>query len=479
MNMPQISSLMSASADSTNSETPSSDISSAQNIPSVEAGSNTGIADYDTEHVDTQEYENSPWSMVGATPDLAQMSDAIEQISDSYQNSQGLSYFTTPEGFTDQDGLSYPSLAASPGIGQTSLTAFTSDPSSHDTGEYMPADNRLAGTAGMESYPTPVSNPSHTPKPGNRVQKRKPRKTTRGKAICEDRNVPASTLPALARGNPSLSNETNSPRLDLLRCLVSKACQVTDGDTLRDVDKLNDETLRTIYEAGDQIVRSTCVILNDWNEWLLREFQPVLLPTYHSLSTVDKCVAASRILVEPKDGSQSRSISRRLAQVLLYIFVHVYENELKQTCHRNGRKPMAMAHDFIMERITWNRDRLVNSKNYGKRWWRLGTGIGIITILTCAPDSVIGDMENRTYTDDFLKLLINYVRNAYPNAVAHFQSLDPIIQSLFANTSLSTNVSVRLDSLHLELNTLPERVQWFNTEKAMEAATDRFLRVFK
>jgi hypothetical protein len=87
--------------------------------------------------------------------------------------------------------------------------------------------------------------------------------------------------------------------------------------------------------------------------------------------------------------------------------------------------------------------------------------------------------ENRTYTDDFLKLLINYVRNAYPNAVAHFQSLDPTIQSLFANTSLPTNASVRPDGSHLEFNTLSERVQWFNTEKAMEAATERFLRVFR
>jgi hypothetical protein len=180
--------------------------------------------------------------------------------------------------------------------------------------------------------------------------------------------------------------------MGLLRCLVSKACQVTNGETLRDVDKFNDETLRMIYETGDQIVRSTCVILNDWSEWLLREFQPVLLPPYHSLSTVEKCVAASRILVEPKDGSHSKSIPRRLAQVLLYIFVHVYEKELKETVHRNRRTPMAMAHDLIMERIAWNRNRLVDSKNYGKRWWRLGSGIGIITILTCAPDSVMGDM---------------------------------------------------------------------------------------
>ncbi|KUL81303.1 hypothetical protein ZTR_11409, partial [Talaromyces verruculosus] len=443
-----------------NEGTLSRDMLSAQNIPSIETGSNTVVADHHMEQVDPYDHEYSSSSMVGATPDLAQTSDLIEQDFDSYQNSQRLGCFTPPECITDQDSPSYSSLVASPGIGRSPLTVSTSDcnQSSHDTGECLPADSNLAGTAGVESYPTPVSNPSHTPKPANRVQKRKPRKATREKAIREDRDVSASLLSALERGNPSLSNEINSPQMGLLRCLVSKACQVTNGETLRDVNKFSDETLRTIYETGDQIVRSTYVILNDWME---------------------KCVAASRILVEPKDGSHSKSIPRRLAQVLLYIFVHVYEKELEKTFLRNGRKPMAMAHDIIMERVAWNRNRLVDSKNYGKRWWRLGSGIGIITILTCSPDSVIGDMENRTYTDDFLKLLINYVRNAYPNAVAHFQSLDPIIQSLFANTSLPTNASVVPDGLHLEFNTLSERVQWFNTEKAMEVATERFLRVFK
>ncbi|KUL81469.1 hypothetical protein ZTR_10369 [Talaromyces verruculosus] len=477
--------------DRNNDGTLSRDMLSAQNIPSIEAGSNTVVADHHMEQVDPYDHGYSSSSMVGATPDLAQTSDPIEQNFDSCQNSQRLGCFTPPECITEQDSPSYSSLAASPGIGRSPLTVSTSDcnQSSHDTGGSMLAESSLAGTAGAESYPTPVSTPSHTPKPANRVQKRKPRKATREKAIREDRDVLASTLSTLERGNPSPSNEINSPQMGLLRCLVSKACQVTNGETLREVDKLNDGTLRTIYETGDRIVRGTCVILNDWSEWLLREFQPALLPPYHSLSTVEKCVAASRILVEPKDGNHGKSIRRRLAQVLLHIFVPVYAKELEirenegETFHRNGRRPMTMAHDFIIGRVgdlnTQDRDRVVNSKNYGKRWWRLGSGIGLITVLTCAPDLVIGDMENRTYTDDFLKLLVNYVRNAYPSAVAHFQLLDPIIQSLFANTSLPTNASVRLDSLHLEFNALPERVQWFNTEKAMEAATDRFLRLFK
>lgn len=367
------------STDRCNNGSLSRDMLSAQNIPSIEAGSNTVVADHHMEQVDPYDHGYSSSSMVGATPDLAQTSDPIEQNFDSCQNLQRLGCFTPPECITDQDSPSYSSLAASPGMGRSPLTVSTSDcnQSSHDTGE---------------SYPTPVSNPSHTPKPANRVQKRKPRKAMREKAIREDGDVSASTLSTLERGNPSPSNEINSPQMGLLRCLVSKARQVTNGGTLREAHKLNDGTLRTIYETGDRIVRGTCVILNDWSEWLLREFQPVLLPPYHSLSTVEKCVAASRILVEPKDGSHGKSIARRLAQVLLYTFVAVYEKELEKLNHRNGRTPMAMAHDSIMERIAWNRNRLVDSKNYGKRWWRLGSGIGIITILTCAPDSVMGDM---------------------------------------------------------------------------------------
>lgn len=87
------------------------------------------------------------------------------------------------------------------------------------------------------------------------------------------------------------------------------------------------------------------------------------------------------------------------------------------------------------------------------------------------------DRENRTFTDDHLKLLINYVRNAYPNAVTHFQSLDSVIQSLFANPSLLTTASVRMDHLHLQFNTFPEQVQCIDTDKEMVTATKSFLRI--
>ncbi|QGA17633.1 hypothetical protein EYB26_005308 [Talaromyces marneffei] len=343
------------------------------------------------EHVDTQDYGNSPWSMVDVAPDLAYMGD--DQILDNGLDLQGFDCSSIVAN-TDHNGLSRSSLTASTRIGQSPLTVLASDysSSSHATGECMRADNRLGEAAGMESYPTPASEPFHTPKSANRVLKAKPRKVRKGKATREDRNVPTSKLPALARRNPSPSNEAGSVRMDLLRCLIGGVSDVID-----------DETLRTIHEIGDQIVSDTCVILNTWSEWLSREFQPVLLPPYHSLSTVEKCVAASRVLVEPKDGSHGKSIHRRLAQIFLHIFVPLYAKELEErerngeTFQRNGRRPITMAHDVIVESVgsdleRWNRDRVVNSKNYGKRWWRLGSGIGIITALTCALDSVMGDM---------------------------------------------------------------------------------------
>ncbi|KAI7973362.1 hypothetical protein EIK77_000826 [Talaromyces pinophilus] len=362
---------------------------SAQNIPSIEAGSNTAVADYNMEQVDTQEYENSPWSMVDVAPDLAHMGD--DQIFNNCLEFQGFDYSTTI-GNTDQDSLSCSGLAASTSIGQSSLTVSSSEcyPSSHNTGECIQADNHLWDAARMESYPTPVSNPSHTPKAANRVLKGKRRKVTKGKATREDRNVPASTIPALARRNPSPSNKANSVQLDLLRCLTSRARLVSD-----------DETLLTIHEVGVQILSDTYAILNDWSEWVPRELQPALLPPYRSLSTLEICVAASRILMEPKSGSHS--IHRRLAQLLLYIFVSIFVKELEErekngeTFDRKGRKVITMAHDMIVECVgsdlkMWNRGRVVDNKNYGKRWLRLGSGIGIITVLTCPPDSVIGDM---------------------------------------------------------------------------------------
>ena len=126
---------------------------SAQNIPSVEAGSNMASADY---------------NMGDVAPDLAHIAE--DQILDNYQEFQGFDYAPTI-GNTDYDSLPCSGLAASTSVNQSSLTVSSSEcyPSSHDMGECMRADNHLGDAAGMESYPTPISNPSHTLKPANRV----------------------------------------------------------------------------------------------------------------------------------------------------------------------------------------------------------------------------------------------------------------------------------------------------------------------
>lgn len=72
--------------------------------------------------------------------------------------------------------------------------------------------------------------------------------------------------------------------------------------------------------------------------------------------------------------------------------------------------------------------------------------------------------------------MVNYVRNAYPRAVAHFQSLDPIIQRLIANVSLSADDIVHPYPSFLRFEALPKNIQWTETESAMGVATEKLLR---
>jgi hypothetical protein len=184
-------------------------------------------------------------------------------------------------------------------------------------------------------------------------------------------------------------NEAESTRLNLLRTLMKKAGQ-----------SFNIATLRQIYEMGDRIIDETNVILNGWNEWLSRECQApgVVLPAYHNLSSAEICFAACELLASTHDNGP---VHQRLAQVLLHIFVHEFDEELKKKenkweilLQRNNRKVLTIVHDLIVEKVgefetnskTWSRQSVVENKNFGKRWWRLGSGIGLVVILTCASD---------------------------------------------------------------------------------------------
>jgi hypothetical protein len=87
--------------------------------------------------------------------------------------------------------------------------------------------------------------------------------------------------------------------------------------------------------------------------------------------------------------------------------------------------------------------------------------------------------NNRLFSGDSLKLLVNYVRHAYLNTVAYFQSLDLVIQILFTNTLLVTNASISLDPLYSQFNPISEQVRWFDSINAMDAVTGQLLRIFR
>ncbi|EED17218.1 conserved hypothetical protein [Talaromyces stipitatus ATCC 10500] len=276
-------------------------------------------------------------------------------------------------------------------------------------------------------------------------------------------------------------SEAESIRLNLLRTLMKNAGQ-----------SFSIATLRQIYEMGDRIIDETNVVLNGWNEWLSRECQApgVVLPAYHNLSLAEICFAACRLLASTHDNLHHGPVHQRLAQVLLYIFVHEFDKELQKredkqevVLQRNGRKMMTIVHDLIVEKVgefekngkKWNRKDVVEDKNLGKRWWRLGSGIGFVVILTCASDLEKSHMKNRSFSNAKLDLLVNYVRNAYPSAVAHLQSLDPVIQRFIAGVALPADDIVHPYPSFLRFEAAPENMQWTKTESAMGVATKKLL----
>lgn len=314
------------------------------------------------EQVDPQDHGNISWSMVGVTPGLERMCSPIDQVFDACQDSQGFN---------------------------------TRNTSSHDTGECFPADNYLSDVAGMESYLTLVLNPSYTPIAVDRALKAKPRKVTQAGG-----KQSASILTDLAGGSLPPLSEADSVRLGLLRSLTLQSHEVSPESGTR--QSFNDDTLREIYQLGDRIVDETALALNDWNEWSSREFQPpnaVLSPCHH-LSPVEICAVAFQFLMETHKGVYRKSVHRRLAQILLYSFVAEMEQGIVMSEGQGifipykGRKPVTIAHDLTIAQVgisemngkKCNRKEIGEEKNHGKRWWRLGSGIGLVTVLTCSSD---------------------------------------------------------------------------------------------
>ncbi|CRG89580.1 hypothetical protein PISL3812_06617 [Talaromyces islandicus] len=112
----------------------------------------------------------------------------------------------------------------------------------------------------------------------------------------------------------------------------------------------------------------------------------------HNLSSVETCAVALRFLME--------TVHHRLAQILLHTFVAKVEQEIDMRegqgvfIPRKGRQNVIIAHDLTIAKVgiperngkKCNRKEIGDDKSYGKRWWRLGSGIGVVAVFTCASD---------------------------------------------------------------------------------------------
>jgi hypothetical protein len=183
-----------------------------------------------------------------------------------------------------------------------------------------------------------------------------------------------------------LANESKTMRLDLLRSLMHKTNQ-----------SIGDEVLSTVYRTGDKVISDTIYVLNHWNEWWQSELQQDTLsfPGCHGLSSAEICATMLQI-VRNRDIVPSQSVPRRLARVLLHVFAAEFIRELEEKerhgeiFYRGGRTMTCIAHSFILDMITmdgwkYNRSHISDGKSLGKRWWKLGSGIGYIAILACVP----------------------------------------------------------------------------------------------
>lgn len=269
------------------------------------------------------------------------------------------------------------------------LSAWTQDDPICD--QYMPdqqmedhatCDQVSDVAAATAAYPTPSD--SYTPGPANHTMEDLPELMPISFLEADPSSISHNEDPMVVSDLGAL-NETQDTRLDLLQSLVSHA----------GLSK-NVQTLREIYQLGDSIIQHTAAVLDDWNGWMLRSFPSdgLLLPPCHGLSLRAICTSMSRFLMRTNNDMQRKSIHRRLARILLYIYLTAYDKELDMTrVDRQTHKPITLAHDAILAQLHGfqvngkgcTRKYLSDNRNLGKRWWRLGSGIGIIHILACAP----------------------------------------------------------------------------------------------
>lgn len=297
------------------------------------------------------------------------------------------------------------------------------------------------------------------------------------------------------------------------------------------IPPISDQELGHIQRLGDRLVRDGAAnVLHRWHRWHLNEseYQHILLlPPVDCLSLEEKCVTYYALLIKNFSNETNRgpeSVARRLAQILFHIFFDEFVRELeekertREICiDRRGRHITTVARDFILDKIYPNeysklkdgkdgkksyRDKVSDQASHGRRWWRFGNGTSLGAVLNCPRDVAINmyvilcrgvavptvdthvHSDNRSgLKDGQLDVFINYVRNAYPGAIALFRSFEPVTQCLLSNKGFSYQLA--MDDIHVRLsqltrvglciNFVQEDWRWIDTRSIAASAAADFL----
>lgn len=392
-------------ADSDKTATPN-DIVPAYNTDFIdmERSKHTTPADHGLYQTITQDLPDSPQSLMDIISEPILLDGSVQTAPVTPQAESGLSMTLGTFGSPAEkplDPAATSSLTAHQTCNNSTGSFYMFDEGRRD----HISDNNLDNCLVAASYPTPVSNPSHTPKLTNGAIRKKARKAEKSRKRKKNqtasmsanlRTLSPSEMPC--GGDPNEHSQPSSPdeavRLDLLRSLAKRVKRPID-----------DKKLRTIYQAGDKIISDTGILLNNLKGWLLEDCRThgISLPPCRNLPSAEIVTTMFRFLMETKNDEQQKSVHRRLAQVIFFIFVNIIVERLNirdkngEAIPRSGNNLTAVYHKSILASVgdlelngkKCDTGHVSDCKNYGKRWWKLGSSIGIIAVLTCGPAEAI------------------------------------------------------------------------------------------
>ncbi|KAL4740384.1 hypothetical protein BDV11DRAFT_169148 [Aspergillus similis] len=215
---------------------------------------------------------------------------------------------------------------------------------------------------------------------------------------------------------------------------------------------LLEQELSMIMEAGDSLVlknlrrEARFVFQPNWDNF---SGQHILgLPDLKFETWQDACVSFHLYLRSlHDDGSTLAQFRRRTAQVWFWLFFDMYCEESRRThgvTGTTGRYNLEsmtdIQHQILLKAYpgsTWGkacRKSLCDDLQYGFNWWRLACCLGHGVILI-ASNEVARFLEICLYNEALVDALINYVQNAYPEALGLFHLCSPVVDSFMCGKS--------------------------------------------